>query len=41
MSGYVGPGRGETLVEFLMCLDKAIAKALTDDVYTDQINPKT
>jgi hypothetical protein len=32
--------RGETLVQFLMRLDKAIDKALTDDVYTDEINAK-
>ena len=29
------------MVQFLMRLDKAIAKALTDDVYIDEINPKT
>src|SRR4029077_7570733 len=32
--------RGETLVQFLMRLDRAIDKALTEDVYTDEINPK-
>ena len=32
--------RGETLVQFLMRLDKAIDKALTEDVYIDEINPK-
>ena len=32
--------RGETLVQFLMRLDKAIDKALTEDIYIDEINPK-
>jgi hypothetical protein len=32
--------RGETLVRFLMRLDRAIDKALTDDIYTDEINPE-
>ena len=33
--------RGETFVQFLRRLDKAIDKALTDDVYIDEINPKS
>ncbi len=31
--------RGETLPQLLTRLDQAIAKALTEDVYTDEINP--
>lgn len=31
---------GETLAQFLMRLDQAIDKALTEDIYTDEINPK-
>ena len=31
--------RGETLAQLLARLDQAIAKALTEDVYTDEINP--
>jgi hypothetical protein len=31
--------RGETLAQLLTRLDLAIAKALTEDVYTDEINP--
>jgi hypothetical protein len=30
---------GETLAELLTRLDRAIAKAQTEDVYTDEINP--
>jgi hypothetical protein len=32
--------RDETLVQFLMRLDKALDKALTEDVYIDEINAK-
>ena len=31
--------RGETLAQLLARLDQAIDKALTEDVYTDEINP--
>ena len=31
--------RGETLAQLLARLDQAIDKALTDDIYTDEINP--
>jgi hypothetical protein len=31
--------RGETLTQLLTRLDQAIDKALTEDVYTDEINP--
>lgn len=31
--------RGETLVQLLARLDQAVEKALTEDVYTDEINP--
>jgi hypothetical protein len=31
--------RGETLAQLLTRLDQAIDKALTKDVYTDEINP--
>ena len=31
--------RGETLAQLLARLDQAIHKALTEDVYTDEINP--
>jgi hypothetical protein len=31
--------RGETLAQLLTRLDQAIAKALYDDVFTDEINP--
>ena len=31
--------RGETLAQLLTRLDQAIDKALTEDVYTDEINP--
>ena len=31
---------GETLAQFLLRLDQAIDKALTEDIYTDEINPK-
>jgi hypothetical protein len=31
--------RGETFAQFLVRLDQAIDKALTDDIYTDEINP--
>jgi hypothetical protein len=30
---------GETLAQFLTRLDQAIDKALTEDIYTDEINP--
>ena len=33
--------RGETLAQLLARLDQAIHKALTEDVYTDEINPPT
>ena len=33
--------RGESLVQLLRRLDKAIDKALTEDVYIDEINPKS
>lgn len=33
--------RGETLAQLLARLDQAIEKALTEDVYTDEINPPT
>ena len=33
--------RGETLAQLLARLDQAIDKALTEDVYTDEINPPT
>ena len=33
--------RDESLVQLLRRLDKAIDKALTDDVYIDEINPKS
>ena len=31
--------RGETLTQLLTRLDLAIAKALTEDIFTDEINP--
>jgi hypothetical protein len=31
--------RGETLAQLLTRLDQAIDKALTEDIYTDEINP--
>jgi hypothetical protein len=31
--------RGETLTQLLTRLDQAIDKALTEDIYTDEINP--
>jgi hypothetical protein len=31
--------RGETLAQLLARLDQAIHKALTEDLYTDEINP--
>jgi len=31
--------RGETLPQLLSRLDQAIDKALTEDIYTDEINP--
>ena len=30
---------GETLAQLLARLDRAIGKALTDDIFTDEINP--
>ena len=30
---------GETLAQFLARLDRAIGKALTDNIFTDEINP--
>lgn len=33
--------RGETLAQLLARLDLAIHKALTEDVYSDEINPPT
>jgi hypothetical protein len=33
--------QGETLAQFLMRLDQAIDKALTEDIYTDEINAKS
>ena len=33
--------RGETLAQLLVRLDQAIGKALSEDVYTDEINPPT
>ena len=33
--------RGETLAQLLARLEQAIDKALTEDVYTDEINPPT
>ena len=30
---------GETLAQLLIRLDQAIAKALEDDIFTDEINP--
>lgn len=35
----LAPRRGEILPQLLTRLDQAIAKALTEDVYTDEINP--
>ena len=32
--------RGENLAQFLVRLDQAIDKALTDDIYTDEINAR-
>ena len=32
--------RGENLAQFLIRLDQAIDKALTDDIYTDEINAR-
>jgi hypothetical protein len=32
--------RGETLDQLLTRLDQAIDKALTEDIYTDEINPR-
>jgi hypothetical protein len=31
--------RGETLFQLLTRLDQAVDKALTEDIYTDEINP--
>jgi hypothetical protein len=31
--------KGETLAQLLTRLDQAIEKALTEDIYTDEINP--
>jgi len=31
--------KGETLVQLLTRLDQAIAKAYTENVFTDEINP--
>jgi len=31
--------RGETLAQLLARLDHAIDQALTEDIYTDEINP--
>ena len=31
--------KGETLAQLLTRLDMAIAKAFTEDVFTDEINP--
>jgi hypothetical protein len=31
--------RGETLTQLLTRLDLALAKALTEDIFTDEINP--
>jgi len=31
--------RGETLTQLLTRLDLAIAKALTEDIFTDEVNP--
>jgi len=31
--------RGETLLQLLTRLDQAIAKAYTEDIFTDEINP--
>jgi len=31
--------RGETLAQLLARLDQAIDKALSEDIYTDEINP--
>jgi len=31
--------KGETLFQLLARLDQAIAKALTEDIFTDEINP--
>jgi hypothetical protein len=33
--------QGETLVQFLMRLDQAIDNALTEDIYTDELNAKS
>ncbi len=33
--------RGETLAQLLTRLDQAIDKALTEDIYTDEINPQS
>lgn len=33
--------RGETLAQLLIRLDQAIDKALTEDIYTDEINPQS
>jgi hypothetical protein len=32
---------GETLGEFLIRLDRAIEKAVNEDIFTDEINPPT
>lgn len=32
---------GETLAQLLTRLDQAIARALDDDIYTDEINPRS
>jgi hypothetical protein len=32
--------RGENLAQFLLRLDQTIDKALTDDIYTDEINAR-
>ena len=32
---------GETLAQLLTRLDKAVAKALDEDIYTDEINPSS
>ncbi len=37
----LGRRDGETLAHSLTRLDQAIAKALDDDIYTDEINPRS
>jgi len=34
-------GNGETLAQLLSRLDQAVAKALDEDIYTDEINPSS